>query len=270
MFYVGIDVGSICAKGAVIGDLKELAGTVVMPSGTDHKATARAVLDALLSQARIAERDVAYVVSTGYGRSNVPFAHKQITEIACHAKGAHTVLPEVQLVLDIGGQDCKVIKIDAAGRVLDFSMNDRCAAGTGRFLEVMATALGGGGNEVPAPADVPRRCVTISNMCAVFAESEVISKIAEGFTKEEILGGIHRAVADRVTGMMRKVGVDGSIAMTGGVAKNAGVVEAIEAKLGRPLSIPENPQLVGALGAAVLALENATKADARKGATGGM
>ena len=178
-----------------------------------------------------------------------------ITEITCHARGAFFVHPETRTVIDIGGQDSKVIRLDGQGRNVDFQMNDKCAAGTGRFLEVMAHALEVkledlGGLSLSAP-----RTIQISSMCTVFAESEVVSLIAENQPKEVIIRGLHDAIADRILGLVRRVGVEEKVTLTGGVAKNEGVVRALEERLAVKLFVPPEPQIIGALGAALLARE---------------
>jgi predicted CoA-substrate-specific enzyme activase len=204
----------------------------------------------------LALKNVHYTVGTGYGRVNVPFADKAVTEIACHARGANFMYgPSVRTVLDMGGQDCKAIRCDDRGKVEAFLMNDKCAAGTGRFLEMMAQALEIDIEDMGRRALHAKRSATISSLCTVFAESEVVSLIAEGRPVEEICRGICESIASRTVSMLGKVGRNGNIAMSGGVAKNVGVVRALERALGVRLDIPPEPQVVGALGAALIARE---------------
>ena len=198
---------------------------------------------------------IGRVVATGYGRIAVPFASKKVTEITCHARGAYHLFPQTRTVIDIGGQDSKVIRLGKDGRVVDFVMNDKCAAGTGRFLEVMARALEVSLEDMGRLSDLARERLTISSMCTVFAESEVVSLIAEGHPKEDIIRGLHDAVSERVAGMAERVGLENGVTMTGGVAKNAGVVRSLEERLGVKISRPEEPQIVGALGAALIAAD---------------
>ncbi|HOM29350.1 MAG TPA: acyl-CoA dehydratase activase [Deltaproteobacteria bacterium] len=252
MITAGIDIGSITAKAAVVEDGNVL-GTKVIFTGYNVETAARKVYGELLAELGLPADAVERVVATGYGRNGVPFADKAMTEIICHAAGAHHLMPEVRTVIDIGGQDSKAMAVDHKGAVRDFVMNDKCAAGTGRFLEVMARALEVNlddfGNQsllAPAPAK-------ISSICTVFAESEVISLISRGEPRENIIAGIHDAVAARVYAMAQRIKADPPIMMTGGVAKNQGVVKALERRFGSPISTHELAQVNGAIGAAVLA-----------------
>jgi (R)-2-hydroxyacyl-CoA dehydratese activating ATPase len=247
----GIDIGSITAKAVVLGNGKIL-GTRVQFTGYNARKAGRDVLEGLLGELGLTRSSVTAIVSTGYGRNAVDFADKAITEITCHGAGAWYVDPETRFVVDVGGQDSKVIRLDGEGKVVDFAMNDKCAAGTGRFLEVMARALEidleAFGEHVPSVN--PSK---ISSICTVFAESEVVSLIAGGESRESIITGIHESVASRISAMARRVGVTVPVMMTGGVAKNRGVVMAMEKKLGTPIHVSEYAQVNGALGAAILA-----------------
>jgi predicted CoA-substrate-specific enzyme activase len=252
MVTAGVDVGAITAKAAIFSD-GELLATALIFAGYDRAVAACQVLDQALAQARLNRAQISRLVATGYGRVQVPGADRTVTEITCHARGAHFLCPDVRTVIDIGGQDSKGIAVGAGGRVLDFVMNDKCAAGTGRFLEVMARALEVDLADFGALAlSAPRRA-TISSTCTVFAESEVVTLVAEGVPREEIVAGICRSIAKRVGGMARRVGVEPPVAFAGGVAKNVGVVRALEEVLGEALIVPEEPQIVGALGAALVA-----------------
>jgi predicted CoA-substrate-specific enzyme activase len=195
-------------------------------------------------------------VATGYGRIAIDYADSQVTEITCYARGINQLHPEVRTIIDIGGQDSKAISVDKEGRVVDFLMNDKCAAGTGRFLEVMAKALE---LEIGDLGDISLRATEmqqVSSTCTVFAESEVVTLVAEGVNREDIVAGLHAAIAKRIVSMVKRVGLSPPVGMAGGVAKNAGVVKAIEEEIGEPLVVPREPQIVGALGAAIVAMEN--------------
>jgi predicted CoA-substrate-specific enzyme activase len=195
------------------------------------------------------------ITGTGYGRIALDFVDYRITEISCHARGVHHLLPATRTVIDIGGQDCKAIVLDEGGRALDFEMNDRCAAGTGRFLEVMAGALG---TDLPGLAQMALSSAapaSLSSTCTVFAESEVIGLLAQGTARADVAAGLCRAVAQRVAGMLQRTGVTGPVALTGGVALNEAVRGALQQVLDVPIVVPPDPQLTGALGAALLAVE---------------
>ncbi|WXG41122.1 MAG: acyl-CoA dehydratase activase [Candidatus Freyarchaeum deiterrae] len=258
MYTAGIDIGALTAKSIILEDEKPLA-FIVIPSGSNSKETAEKVMEATLGKAGLSQEDISFTVATGYGRVNVPFADKQVTEISCHAKGAYSLFPTVRTVIDIGGQDSKAIKIGKDGRVIDFAMNDRCAAGTGRFLEVMAKALEVRLEDLGELSLQSKNKAKISNICTVFAESEVISRISEGTPKVDIIAGIHDAIANRVFGMASRVKIEKDLVMTGGVAKNSGVIKSLEEKVGFKILVSEEPQIVGALGAAIIARENASK-----------
>jgi predicted CoA-substrate-specific enzyme activase len=192
-------------------------------------------------------------VATGYGRISVPFADKKVTEISCHALGAYKLFPDTGTVIDIGGQDSKVIQVGQGGKVLDFAMNDKCAAGTGRFLEVMAAKLGISLDEMGSLSLKGEKEARISSICTVFAESEVVSLVARNHPREGIIRGLHRAIVNRVWSMVRTIGTHGEVTMSGGVAKNKGVVALMEEKLGKPIHVYREPQIVGAFGAALFA-----------------
>jgi predicted CoA-substrate-specific enzyme activase len=258
MITAGIDIGSLTAK-AVILEGREIRGYSVMPAGPDVAAIAGRAFSAALDMAGARREDVALVISTGYGRAGVSLAGKSLTEITCAARGTHRLFPEARLVIDIGGQDSKVISLDEEGRVIDFAMNDKCAAGTGRFLEVMAQALGIELDRLGPVSLNHKKSVVISSMCTVFAESEVVSLIAEGYAREDILHGLHQAVGSRVASMARGMRVDGAVMVCGGVAKNIGVVKALEKNLKTKVKVPAEPQILAALGAAISAADMAGK-----------
>ncbi|NLI69735.1 MAG: 2-hydroxyglutaryl-CoA dehydratase [Firmicutes bacterium] len=256
MIVAGIDVGSITAE-AVILKNGDILGSVIMPTGASSKAAADRVLDEALHKVGLSPKDLKYIVATGYGRISASPAHKRVTEITCHGRGAFFLFPSARTVIDIGGQDSKVIRLGPEGQVVDFAMNEKCAAGTGRFLEVMARALEVELEDLAVLSRKATRSVPISSICTVFAESEVVSLIATGQPRENIIRGIHDSIAERTAGLLNRVGIEEDVVMTGGVANNSGVVEAIEERIGIRLNIPERPDIIGALGAALIAADHA-------------
>jgi len=252
MITVGIDVGSITAKAALVRDGEVIADKLIL-TGYNARSAGQNVFEVLIKEVGIDPSSVAKIISTGYGRNSVAIADKAVTEITCHAAGAHYLNPAVRSVIDIGGQDSKAIALDENGSVKDFAMNDKCAAGTGRFLEVMAKALEvdlEDFGQFSLKADQPSK---ISSLCTVFAESEVISLISKGEKRENIIAGIHESIASRVVAMANRTGLKPPIMMTGGVAKNVGVVKALEKKTGQQIEVSPQSQLTGAIGAALLA-----------------
>ena len=256
-FAMGVDSGSLTAKVVIMdNDYKILAYQVNQYTFVSEEAVRVSVAEAL-EQAGLEMGDIEYVVTTGYGRRKINYGNKAITEITCHAKGANFVIPDARTVLDIGGQDSKVISVDDHGNVLNFAMNDTCAAGTGQFIEVMARSLG-----LPV-TDVGRRSlealqdIRISSTCTVFAESEIISLSAQSYPIEEILGAVLRAIARRTVALISRVGIVPPMVMTGGVAKNIGMVKYIERELNTEVRVPWEPQIVGAIGAAIFAIDYA-------------
>lgn len=252
MNFAGIDIGSTMTKVVICGDDENIIASLIGPTGAEHRHLALKVMDEALKQSGVEFEQLGFIVATGYGRINVPFADKQITEITCHARGVRAVVPSVRTVIDIGGQDSKGIKIGGDGRVSNFVMNDKCAAGTGRFLEVIAEALGIELTEMGDLALQAKSSVQISNTCTVFAEHEVTSRLAEGASIPEICAGLHEAIAGRVVNMVRTLGIEKDCVVTGGGAKNKGLVNAIELKVGFPVLTPPEPLITGALGAALM------------------
>ncbi len=252
MFVAGIDIGSLSTD-AVIFDGHRILSHAIVPTLSSSESAARSAYDAALKAAALSASDIDTVVATGYGRTSIDFADRAVTEITCHALGARYLFGEAQTVIDIGGQDSKVIRLSEDGRVEDFSMNDKCAAGTGRFLEVMARSLDTDLQSLGALSALSTADVRISSTCTVFAESEVVALVAKGVPKEDIIRGLHRSVAERIYSMVSRLRAAPPFVMTGGVAKNSGVVAAIEERLGTGLLLPEEPQIVGALGAAIIA-----------------
>lgn len=253
MITAGIDIGSISTKAAILSDGKIL-GTKVIFTGYNAEQAGISVYDGLLAELGLDRQSVNAVVSTGYGRNSVKFAAKSITEITCHGAGAFFLDPNVRSVIDIGGQDSKALTLDSNGRVRDFAMNDKCAAGTGRFLEVMARALQVDLDDFGGIAHLAENPSKISSICTIFAESEVISLIAKGVSREKIISGIHESIASRVASLAGRIGKAEPVMMTGGVAKNKGLVAALEKRLGTKITVTEYAQVNGAIGAAVLAV----------------
>lgn len=254
--YAGVDVGSLCTKAVIIDGGGELVSHSVVRSGAFYQGAAEAAIEEALGRAGLQLKEINCIISTGYGRARVSFSQDHVTEITCHARGAKQLFPEVHTIIDIGGQDSKVIYVNDEGRAKNFVMNDKCAAGTGRFLEVMAGALEVNLAEMAEISFQSRQEMEVSNMCTVFAESEVISLLAQGSEKSDIAAAIFRSIARRVTGLVGKLGLKEPAAMTGGVAKNRGMVRALEEKLRTTLLIPPDPQITGAYGAALIAAEH--------------
>lgn len=252
--YLGIDIGSSSSKAALINNKKEIVATSVVNMGTGTKGPEK-VINNVLMLADIERQDISYTIATGYGRVTFRDANSQITEISCHAKGVSFLMKDVKTIVDIGGQDAKVIKIDNEGKVKNFVMNEKCAAGTGRFLEVMARVLGCKIDELSDLADKATSDIPISSVCTVFAESEVISRLASGAAIEDVARGAHLSIAKRIMGMCNRVGFEPVIAMTGGVALNNNMVNVLGAELGSKVIAAPYTQAAGAIGAAVFAYE---------------
>ena len=254
-YYAGIDSGSTSTDVVILDKNREIISSVIMPTGAGAANGAERALEEALKQAKLNREDLDAVVTTGYGRTAISDGDKSITEITCHARGAHFLDPRVRTVVDIGGQDSKVIRLNEDGSVKNFVMNDKCAAGTGRFLEMMARTLEMDISEMGPESLKWKEDIDISSMCSVFAESEVISLIALNKEKADIAHGLHKAIANKSYSLLKRVGLNETFMMTGGVAKNPGVVKAVEEKLGSKLFICKEPEIVGALGAALFGLD---------------
>jgi predicted CoA-substrate-specific enzyme activase len=248
----GIDIGAATAKAVILRD-RELCAFAVVPTGPDVVAVSWEVIGLALGKAKVRLKDVQFKMSTGSARTLVPFADGSMTEILCHGKGASFVDRETRSVIDIGGQDSKVIRVDESGNVVDFVMNDRCAAGTGRFLEIMAKTLHLGIEAMGSVAIKSKRPCQISSICTVFAETEVVSLRAQGRSREDLVAGIHQAAAFRIAAMGESVGYISKVMLTGGVAKNTGIKEFLTQRIGIEILVPKEPQIIGALGAALFA-----------------
>jgi len=250
MFTMGIDIGSAACKCVILKDGKNIAGKAVFPLGTGTKGPQK-VFEMALADAGICREDLNRIMVTGYGRFTFDPADSQRSEITCHAAGIHFLLPDVRTVLDIGGQDIKVLRLNDRGGVENFVMNDKCAAGTGRFLEVMARVLNVKTEELGALSMQSTQEISISNTCTVFAESEVISKLSSGVSLPDLVAGIHSSVAKRAVALAYRNGIEREVAMSGGVALNSGIVAALTKEIKMPIQVHELSQFAGALGAAI-------------------
>lgn len=257
IYTLGIDVGSTSSKCVVIRNGKEIVSKALVSRGAGTSGPTQ-VKKEVLEQVGMSEADLSYILATGYGRNMVEGAASQMSELSCHAKGACELFPDVRTVIDIGGQDAKVLRINSNGMMENFVMNDKCAAGTGRFLEVMARVLDVDINEMAALSARSEKKVDISSTCTVFAESEVISQLSNNADKCDIISGIHRSVAGRTGGLAKRLGVVTKVVMTGGVARNTGVVKALEEELKVPIYTSPLAQYAGALGAALFGWQKYT------------
>ncbi len=260
MIFAGVDVGSMTAEAVLLDDdgIRASSVIVVTPNPVLSAAT---VMDTVLRESGLDYEDIDYCVSTGYGRERIEFAQHDISEISCHGKGAFWANPGIRTIIDVGGQDCKVIRIDSEGDLKDFVMNDKCAAGTGRFLEGVAKTLGLHVSDLGALALKGVDPVAITSICTVFTQFDVMTFLADGRSREDICFGVAEALAVRVNRLVKRVGVESEVCITGGVAKNQAVVKACEKIVGHEMcSLGIDPQIVGALGAALFARERRARA----------
>lgn len=259
MYTLGIDIGSSSSKAVILKDGAELVSSAVVQVGTGTSGPGR-VMEAVFANTDIKPEDINYTVATGYGRFSVENADKQISEISCHAKGIFYLVPTARTIIDIGGQDAKAIALNDKGNIMQFYMNDKCAAGTGRFLDVMSRVLELPLEQMGEAHFKATEWASVSSTCTVFAESEVISQLSKGLTRESIVAGIHKSVATKACSLVRRCGtIMNDVVMCGGVAQNPGAVDAIEKELGQNIIVAPNPQITGALGAALLAYEELIK-----------
>jgi (R)-2-hydroxyacyl-CoA dehydratese activating ATPase len=265
IFGAGVDVGSTQTKAVIVDASRTIVARVLIETGANVTRAAERAFARACETAGLAREALGYVVGTGYGRYKVTFGDAQITEITCHARGAHSLFPATRTVIDMGGQDTKAIKVGADGSVLDFSMNDKCAAGTGRFLSAAADVTGVSLDEIGPRSLEATSPVRLTSVCTVFVESDIMSYLAQRKRVEDILGGVHKAIGSRTMALVRRVGVEDEVTFTGGVSRNVGMVRALEAVLGRPINVSPDGHFIGALGAALFALERAeaTGASAR-------
>ncbi|MBW2457672.1 MAG: 2-hydroxyglutaryl-CoA dehydratase [Deltaproteobacteria bacterium] len=260
MYYLGVDVGSLSCDAVLIDGDGARKGWSVVPTGARNLEAIERARREVLAEAGVEDSSVGATIATGYGRDRVEGRLASVTEITCHARGIQALLPGTGVMVDIGGQDSKAIALDDKGRVIEFAMNDKCAAGTGRFLEAMARALEVDIAELGTMDESAQGDVALSSMCTVFAESEVVSLIADGTAVGEIVNGLHRAIASRTRGLVRRVApqlAGQQVAMSGGVARNPGVVRELGKVLGCDIRVPQEPDTVGALGAALIARDRA-------------
>lgn len=258
MIVAGVDVGSTATKSILLNENGEIIARGLTHTGANVVKAAERVFNQALKMADVEEWDIAYTVGTGYGRFRVPFGDTQITEISCHAKGAHYLHPGTRTILDIGGQDTKAIKVGPNGEVIDFCMNDKCAAGTGKFLEAAAKVMDISLDDLGVISLKSKKPLRITNVCTVFVESEIISHLAWGKKPEDILRGVHNSISGRSSSLLRRVGLEPELTFTGGVSKNIGMVAALKEKLKLKINATEDSQYTGAIGAALFALERAS------------
>lgn len=251
----GVDVGSTQTKAVVVDEAGTIVGRALIMTGSNVVRAAEDAFRRALADGDLREEEVEYVIGTGYGRYKVTFGNSQVTEISCHGRGAVHMFPGTRTVIDMGGQDTKAIRVSGAGEILDFCMNDKCAAGTGRFLGAAAAALDIPLDEIGPTALAGERPVKISTTCTVFAESEVLSWLGKGKKIEDILLGVHQSIASRSIGLLRRVGIEEQVTFTGGVARNVAMRQTLEERLGFAVNLSEESHFMGALGAALFALD---------------
>jgi predicted CoA-substrate-specific enzyme activase len=254
----GVDVGSTQTKAVLVGDNgggRQVLARALIDTGANVRKAAEAAFDKCCQAAGVTQGDVGFVVGTGYGRYNISFGNAQLTEISCHARGAQFICPGTRTVIDMGGQDAKAISVGPEGDVLDFVMNDKCAAGTGRFLANAAEVMGLGLDDIGPLSLRATRPVKIATVCTVFVESDILSYLSQGKRPEDIMGGVHLAIAKRTLSLARRLTIEPEITMTGGVARNVGMVHALETVLGQKMQVSPDAHFMGAVGAAIFALE---------------
>ena len=257
-YFAGIDVGSTMTKAVILN--QGIISSIIGPTGPEQRRLANKVMEEALKRADISLQEITYIVSTGYGRINVPFADKQFTEITCHAKGIVSLFPKAKTIIDVGGQDIKAIKVDTTGKTIDFVMNDKCAAGSGRFIEVIADTLGVPLDKVGDLSLGSKNPAKISNICTIWAQQEVAASLAQGIPVSDLLAGVHQSLAERINTMVNRLRVEEAVIVTGGGAKNKGLLKALIEQLGHEILVPEEPLITGALGAAMLGKEIVEKA----------
>ncbi len=255
-YAAGVDVGSTQTKAIIIDESRDIVGRALIDTGANVVVAAERAFALALEDGNVQEPEVEYVIGTGYGRYRVTFGNTQVTEISCHGRGAVQMFPGTRTVIDMGGQDTKAIRVTPGGEIVDFCMNDKCAAGTGRFLGAASAALEIPLSELGAAALKAERPVRISTTCTVFAESEVLSWLGKGKKIEDILGGVHQSISARSIGLMRRVGIEEEVTFTGGVARNIGMIAALNRGLGLKVNVSEDSHFMGALGAALFALDH--------------
>lgn len=254
MLYAGVDVGTLWTKAVVMED-NQIIGSGMSQTGEDCEVVAREVLDNILSAAGASIDDVDAIIVTGAGKGEVSFAHGQATDIMCLARGIHEIDPQMRAAIDMGGESTVVIKIDNTGQIVDYAQNDKCAAGTGIFLDAIGKVMGVAVEDMGPLSMKSKTGVSITSTCVVFAESEVVSQVHRKVPKEDILMGLHKSIASRVYSLANRIELNGNTAVAGGLARNQGIVSCLKGMLNDSLTVAEDPQLVSALGAAILASE---------------
>lgn len=254
MWFLGIDIGSAYSK-AVVCRGKKLRSFAVLPSGGNYEATGQRVAEEALKQAQVSLKDVSRSVVTGYGSTAITFANDTVTDIVCHAAGIHYLFPSVRTIIEVGAQFSKVVRVNKEGRVVQFVTNEKCAGGSGKFLQVMARILHRRVEDIAEESTVGSKGVEFTTGCAVFAESEAVSRIAEGTPPKDILAGVHKAMASKIVNLITRVGLVPDCALTGGGARHRGLTEAVERELAMTPLVPDEPQITAALGAALLAAD---------------
>ena len=255
-YAAGVDVGSTQTKAVIVNEDREMVAQTLIDTGSNVMQAAEKAYDMALKDGGIREEEIEYVIGTGYGRYKVTFGNTQVTEISCHGRGAVHMFPNTKTVVDMGGQDTKAIRVAPTGEINDFCMNDKCAAGTGRFLGAASSALDIPLDQLGTTALKGERPVKISTTCTVFAESEVLSWLGKGKKIEDILLGVHKSIATRSAGLLRRVGIEEEVTFTGGVAKNPAMIETLNERLGLKVNVSEDSHYMGALGAALFALDH--------------
>lgn len=261
-YAAGVDVGSTQTKAVLLDEAGRIVARSLADTGAYLVRAAERAYERALQDAGVRRDEVGYVIGTGYGRFNVAFGDTQVTEISCHAKGAWALFPRTRTVIDIGGQDTKAIGVSERGEVLDFAMNDKCAAGSGRFLSNSAEALGMDVSEIGERSLLAHQPVRLSTVCTIFVESDILSYLAQGKRVEDILAGVHASIGARTVALVRRVGTNAEVTFTGGVARNLGMVRSLEEKLAVPINVSPDSHFTGAIGAAMYALERMVSAPA--------
>lgn len=262
-WFMGIDIGSATSKGVITKDSTLLAYHL-LPSGVNYQVVAQKLSEELLAKAGLSPEDIAYTVATGQGSGNVLFRNQQVTDIRCCAKGINSIFPSVRTIIDVQAKSSQVIRLNEEGQVTNFIVSEKCAAGSGRFLEVIANVLQVDLKDIGPLSLKSKNPVTFTTSCAVFGESEAISRVAEGAAKEDILAGVHKALANKISALIDRVELEKDCAISGGGALDIGLIKSVEEKLGVKLLVPPQPQIVNALGAAIMAEERARLAPQRK------
>ena len=257
-YFMGIDIGSGTSKGVITKDSKLLAHHL-LPSGVNYRTVAQKLREELLAKAGLSPEDMAYTVATGQGAGNVVFSNQQVTDIRCCARGINSIFPPVRTIVDVQAQSSQIIRLNESGQVTNFVVSEKCAAGSGRFLEVIANVLQIDLKDIGPLSLKSENPITFTTSCAVFGESEAISRVAEGISKEDILAGVHKALADKISALIERVGLEKDCAISGGGALDVGLIKSVEEKLEIQLLLPPQPQFVTALGAAIMARESQTK-----------